>query len=74
MRLHSCRVGRATPQRNASSSLAVFIVPGSAATSTLGTRHYAPETISTKAEALGWLSGVEVDIHRGGWVDEKAGR
>src|ERR1700677_1325240 len=40
----------------------------------LGARHNAPETFATKAEALGWLSGVEVDIHRGGWVDEKGGR
>jgi hypothetical protein len=40
----------------------------------LGTRHQAPETFATKAEALGWLAGVEVDIHRGGWVDEKGGR
>ena len=40
----------------------------------LGMRHQAPETFATKAEALGWLAGVEVDIHRGGWVDEKGGR
>lgn len=40
----------------------------------LGQRHNAPETFTTKAEALAWLSGVEVDIHRGGWVDEKGGR
>jgi integrase len=40
----------------------------------LGERHHAPETFTTKADALAWLSGVEVDIHRGGWVDERAGR
>jgi integrase len=39
----------------------------------LGTRHHAPETFRTKADGLAWLSGVEVEIRRGGWVDPRGG-
>jgi len=38
-----------------------------------GTRHIASDTFKTKADALAWLSGAETDIHRGGWVDPRAG-
>jgi integrase len=39
-----------------------------------GVRHTASETFPFKADAQAWLSGVEADILRGGWVDPTAGR
>jgi integrase len=33
-----------------------------------------PATFRTKAEAQAWLSEVEVDIRRGGWVDPRGGQ
>lgn len=39
-----------------------------------GTRHTAAATFLTKADALTWLSTVESDLQRGGWVDPRAGR
>ena len=39
-----------------------------------GSRHTAPATFPTKADALTWLSTVEADVQRGGWVDPSAGR
>ena len=39
-----------------------------------GSRHTAPATFPTKTDALTWLSTVEADVQRGGWVDPRAGR
>ena len=39
----------------------------------LGLRHRAPKTFNTKAEALRYLATVEIDIHRGGWIDPLEG-
>ena len=39
-----------------------------------GARHIAPDTFHTKAEANRWLSTVDADLARGGWVDPRAGR
>ncbi|HET9731934.1 MAG TPA: tyrosine-type recombinase/integrase [Acidimicrobiales bacterium] len=39
-----------------------------------GARHVAPDTFHAKADALAWLSTVETDIARAGWVDPRAGR
>jgi integrase len=39
-----------------------------------GSRHTAPTTFATKADAQSWLSTVEADVQRGGWVDPRAGR
>ena len=36
-------------------------------------RHPAPSTFTTKADALAWLSAAEADIHRGSWVDPRGG-
>ncbi len=38
-----------------------------------GARHVAPRTFSSKGEASTWLSTVEADLSRGGWVDPRAG-
>ena len=38
-----------------------------------GSRHPAPSTFTTKADALAWLSAAETDIHRGSWVDPRGG-
>jgi integrase len=34
-----------------------------------GNRYKAPQTFSTKADANAYLSGVETDIRRGGWIN-----
>src|SRR5699024_10773823 len=39
-----------------------------------GERQYAPDTFRTKTDADRWLVGVEADISRGAWLDEKLGR
>ncbi len=39
-----------------------------------GGRHVAPDTFQTKADATRWLSTVDADLARGGWVDPRAGR
>jgi len=39
-----------------------------------GTRHIAPETFPTKADALAWLSRAEADLTRGAWLDPAAGK
>ena len=39
-----------------------------------GRRHVAPMTFATKADARAFLSAVEADIRRGGWIDPSAGR
>jgi len=39
-----------------------------------GILHTGPNTFTTKGDALAWLSGMEVDIRRGAWVDPHAGR
>ena len=36
-------------------------------------RHQAPSTFTTKADALAWLSAADADIHRGSWVDPRGG-
>jgi integrase len=38
------------------------------------TRHIAPETFPTKADAQRWLSNIETTIHTGEWVDPAGGR
>ena len=38
-----------------------------------GTRHVATATFSSKADALAYLASVETDLHRGAWVDPRAG-
>src|SRR5664280_52984 len=38
-----------------------------------GKRYKAPQTFTTKADANAYLSGVETDIRRGGWIDPDAG-
>jgi integrase len=38
-----------------------------------GTRHRAPSTFATKADALAWLSATETDIGRGAWTDPRHG-
>lgn len=37
-----------------------------------GTRHYAPMTFSTRADARAWLSSQRLDIERGTWKSPKA--
>ena len=39
-----------------------------------GKRHAAPDTFKEKKDAQKWLSTVETDILRGGWIDPRAGR
>lgn len=39
-----------------------------------GTRHVAPSTFDTKIGATRWLSTVDADLTRGGWVDPRAGQ
>jgi hypothetical protein len=39
-----------------------------------GGRHVAPDTFHAKADANRWLSTVDADLARGGWVDPRAGR
>lgn len=39
----------------------------------LAERHTAEQTFATKGEAFGWLSTVEADILKGGWVARSAG-
>jgi len=39
-----------------------------------GGRHTAPDTFHAKTEANRWLSTVDADLARGGWVDPRAGR
>jgi integrase len=39
-----------------------------------GQRQYAPDTFRTKTDADRWLVGVEADISRGAWLDDKLGR
>jgi integrase len=39
-----------------------------------GVRYTGPQTFVAKADAQAWLSGVETDVHRGGWVDPRSGR
>jgi integrase len=39
-----------------------------------GTKHYAPNTFKTKADASAFLDNVHTDITRGGWVDPRAGK
>jgi len=39
-----------------------------------GVTHAAPETFSTKSEALAWLSTTETDLLRGSWVAPNAGK
>ena len=39
-----------------------------------GHLHLAPQTFSTKSDALAYLSIVEADIHRGAWIDPQSGR
>ncbi|NIH78012.1 tyrosine-type recombinase/integrase [Amycolatopsis viridis] len=46
---------------------ASFIAPN-------GKRQYAPNTFRTKTDADRWLVGVEADISRGAWLDDKLGR
>ena len=38
------------------------------------TRHVAPETFTSKADAQRWLSNIETVIHNGEWVDPAGGR
>lgn len=38
------------------------------------TRHVAPDTFASKADAQRWLSNVETAIHKGEWVDPAGGR
>ena len=40
----------------------------------VGARHAAPDTFRAKTDAVAWLSTVEADLLRGGWVDPRAGR
>jgi integrase len=37
-----------------------------------GERYTAPDTFTTKADALAWLAGVQTDIRRGAWTDPVA--
>jgi len=39
-----------------------------------GVRHLAPSTFETKIAATRWLSTVDADLTRGGWVDPRAGQ
>jgi integrase len=39
-----------------------------------GTKHHAPSTFDTKADASAYLDGVHTDITRGGWIDPRAGK
>ena len=39
-----------------------------------GRLHHAPQTFATKSDALAFLSITEADIHRGAWIDPRAGR
>jgi hypothetical protein len=39
-----------------------------------GARHIASDTFHAKVEANRWLSTVDADLARGGWVDPRAGR
>ncbi len=36
-------------------------------------RYKAPQTFASRAEANAWLSGIETDMRRGGWIDPVAG-
>ena len=38
-----------------------------------GNRHVAPRTFGLRGDAARWLSGIEADLARGGWVDPRAG-
>ena len=38
-----------------------------------GTRHVAPETFLTRADALAYLSAIETDLRRGEWIDPRSG-
>lgn len=39
-----------------------------------GRIHNAPQTFATKSDALAFLSITEADIHRGAWIDPRAGK
>ncbi|KZB81815.1 site-specific integrase [Amycolatopsis regifaucium] len=39
-----------------------------------GGRQYAPDTFRTRTDADRWLVGVEADINKGAWLDDKLGR
>jgi integrase len=39
-----------------------------------GVEHSAPDTFATKTDADRYLAAVESDLHRGAWIDPKAGR
>lgn len=39
-----------------------------------GRLHHAPQTFATKSDALAYLSITEADIHRGAWIDPRAGK
>lgn len=39
-----------------------------------GVRQYAPDTFRTRTDADRWLVGVEADINKGAWLDDKLGR
>lgn len=39
-----------------------------------GRRHTGDQTFASKGDAAAWLSAVETDIVRGGWVDPRGGR
>lgn len=39
-----------------------------------GRLHHAPQTFSTKSDALAFLAITEADIHRGAWIDPRAAR
>jgi integrase len=39
-----------------------------------GRLHNAPQTFATKSDALAFLSITEADIHRGAWIDPRAGK
>ncbi len=39
-----------------------------------GVRQLASETFTDKKSAQSWLSGIETDIRRGGWIDPQAGQ
>ena len=38
-----------------------------------GRQHTAPQTFATKTDAQAYLSMVEADLYRGGWIDPRAG-
>jgi hypothetical protein len=39
-----------------------------------GRSHYASQTFAAKSDALAYLAIVEADIHRGAWIDPRAGQ